>query len=688
MILQSITLDNIRSYTYQEICFPPGSVLLSGDIGAGKSTILHAIEFALFGIQRGELSGSSLLRHGKNEGFVQLCFSLQGKDIIIRRALKRTKQGIQQDAGHLVIDGSMIEATPIELRARILSMLGYPKDILKAKSFIYRYTVYTPQEEMKHILFDERDSRLDTIRRIFGIDKYKQIGENAALIARGFRDHKRFLENALVGLDEKKKQQGQHQADKDRLTLEMDGLKAKLEQVRTAKEKQKQELHHAEEELKRVTELQQQARMKEAAVNERTRLHSTYQQERATLLQQLGALRQRLHTFPQQETSQSKEVLEHAIAEREKRIRLALQQEVEVREKHSAIHAQLASIEHDLRLKQQTLSQHTAKQEEFRKRSSLPNNKPALRQELQQAETQLQLAIRHVQEQEIHIRRAAETIDKINQMDHCPLCLQPVSQGHKYEITAEENRKAEEHKSILQGFSQQRTALEEQQKRLQQMLEQMQENETRLAKLQAELASLARTSEEAKEKERQREHLLGLRQKLQLQQETLGDFNLQEQQVLLEKEKSLYQQIVEMTHLHQMLQEKEVRHHHLEGLLKEGDQAISSLHHELQDIRKQLDGKADLDQRYLHLRQERDALLEEEKHLEVRHASLEKEHEGITRFLTLLSAEVHGMEQARLQALQVSRLHGWLEDSFLNLMKVIERQVMLRVYQEFNELFQ
>jgi len=52
MILKSIVLDNIRSYAYQEIRFPRGSILLSGDIGAGKSTILHAIEFALFGIQR------------------------------------------------------------------------------------------------------------------------------------------------------------------------------------------------------------------------------------------------------------------------------------------------------------------------------------------------------------------------------------------------------------------------------------------------------------------------------------------------------------------------------------------------------------------------------------------------------------------------------------------------------------
>ena len=51
MILKSLRLENIRSYLQQTIVFPQGRVLLAGDIGSGKSTILHAIEFAFFGPQ-------------------------------------------------------------------------------------------------------------------------------------------------------------------------------------------------------------------------------------------------------------------------------------------------------------------------------------------------------------------------------------------------------------------------------------------------------------------------------------------------------------------------------------------------------------------------------------------------------------------------------------------------------------
>ena len=66
MLLKS-KLNNIRSYENQDIVFPNGSVLLSGDIGCGKSTILLAVEFAIFGAKKGELPAYTLLRHGKRK---------------------------------------------------------------------------------------------------------------------------------------------------------------------------------------------------------------------------------------------------------------------------------------------------------------------------------------------------------------------------------------------------------------------------------------------------------------------------------------------------------------------------------------------------------------------------------------------------------------------------------------------
>ena len=76
MKLNYIVLENIRSYVNEKIDFEDGSTLLAGDVGAGKSSVLLAAEFALFGIQRGQLDGGDLLRHGSNKGSVEVCFDI------------------------------------------------------------------------------------------------------------------------------------------------------------------------------------------------------------------------------------------------------------------------------------------------------------------------------------------------------------------------------------------------------------------------------------------------------------------------------------------------------------------------------------------------------------------------------------------------------------------------------------
>ncbi|MBI2110056.1 AAA family ATPase [Candidatus Woesearchaeota archaeon] len=76
MNLNKIKLDNIRSYVNGEIEFPKGNILLAGDIGSGKSSVLLAVDFALFGLQRGELSGDALLRNGSDKGGVELHFNI------------------------------------------------------------------------------------------------------------------------------------------------------------------------------------------------------------------------------------------------------------------------------------------------------------------------------------------------------------------------------------------------------------------------------------------------------------------------------------------------------------------------------------------------------------------------------------------------------------------------------------
>jgi exonuclease SbcC len=235
MRLVSIELENIRSYERGFVSFPEGSVLLSGDIGCGKSTLLLATEFALFGIRRGELSGSSLLRRGQKRGSVRLTFSLDDDEVVIERTLKRTASSISQDSGKIIVGGVEYDYTPTELKAQILQQLGYPQELLeKQKSLLYRYTVYTPQEKLKSIMWAKPDERLDSLRKVFGVDRYRLIQENLDEFLRSLRAKKRRLSGIHSDLDDKI-------GLKEGLKGELEGVEKQIEDLITDETRIKEE---------------------------------------------------------------------------------------------------------------------------------------------------------------------------------------------------------------------------------------------------------------------------------------------------------------------------------------------------------------------------------------------------------------------------------------------------------------
>ena len=219
MILKKISLNNIRSYEAQEIEFKEGSILLSGDIGSGKTSLLLAIQFALFGLQPGQ-RGSALLRNGAKEGGVSIEFEIGGKEIFIERTLKKGKT-IAQDYAAITIDGEKQEISVTELKNKILDILNYPKEFSKKQNLLYKFTVYTPQEEMKEIILQDSETRINTLRHIFEIDKYKRIIENASILSLKLREEKRIKEAATFTLEQ----------DKFSLISKKDELNSKLQNL-------------------------------------------------------------------------------------------------------------------------------------------------------------------------------------------------------------------------------------------------------------------------------------------------------------------------------------------------------------------------------------------------------------------------------------------------------------------------
>lgn len=203
MRIKKIILENIRSYEYQEINFNEGSTLLSGDIGSGKTSILLGIEFALFGLQPGQ-KGNALLKNGKEKGAITLDFEIDGTEVTVERILKKGSKSVSQDYCAITINGEKKEVAVTELKTKILELLNYPPEFSRKQNILYKFTVYTPQEEMKEIILQDAKTRTDTLRYIFGIDKYKRILENTSLLLSKIREERRRKEGATENLEQEK----------------------------------------------------------------------------------------------------------------------------------------------------------------------------------------------------------------------------------------------------------------------------------------------------------------------------------------------------------------------------------------------------------------------------------------------------------------------------------------------------
>jgi exonuclease SbcC len=188
MILNSIEISNIRSIRNEKIKFPSSTMLFFGDVGSGKSSVLKSIEFGLFGtLVHGELSGDSLLRRGKSKASVNLTFSIDGKKYSIKRNLLKDRKGKVSQKECFFIDhdkGTQTTYAPTDMRRKILSLLSYSVSRYEkaTKLPLFRYTVYTPQEQVKEIIQAAPDERFEILKEVFGIEKYETTLKNIETI--------------------------------------------------------------------------------------------------------------------------------------------------------------------------------------------------------------------------------------------------------------------------------------------------------------------------------------------------------------------------------------------------------------------------------------------------------------------------------------------------------------------------
>ncbi|MEY8347286.1 SMC family ATPase [Bacillus cereus] len=157
---------------------------ISGNTGAGKTTIFDAICYVLYGEASGEeRSDTSMLRSQFADDnvytSVELIFQLKGKQYEIKRQLGHKKQGNKTVTGHAVELYEVIddEKIPCVDRFHVTDVNKKVEDLIGLSKHQFSQIVMLPQGEFRKLLTSETENKEEILRRIFKTDRYKLMRE-------------------------------------------------------------------------------------------------------------------------------------------------------------------------------------------------------------------------------------------------------------------------------------------------------------------------------------------------------------------------------------------------------------------------------------------------------------------------------------------------------------------------------
>src|SRR5208283_3295267 len=189
-MIKSIRLINWRSHADTNLEFRKGTNLIVGIMGAGKSSILEAICFALFGtfpaLERRKLKHEDIIRLNESRARVILRFELGGVEYRIERGLELSKRGISSSA-ELYRDGGMVEQGPTAVTTFITNLISLDYDL-------FTRAIYSDQNNIDHFFNLDPKRRKEEVDTLLGLDRFGAARTNIVTVINRVRSKSEFIE--------------------------------------------------------------------------------------------------------------------------------------------------------------------------------------------------------------------------------------------------------------------------------------------------------------------------------------------------------------------------------------------------------------------------------------------------------------------------------------------------------------
>jgi len=183
-MIRNIELVDFLSHSDTKLEFDSGATVFVGENGAGKSSIIDAITFSLFG-EHTRKNNKGLIRRGANQGFAKIEFSANGKNYQAIRKIDSKGTLTAQFAED--VDGKLIPIAEGERKQFGESMTKHVEEVFAMDFEKLQIASIVQQGELNSIIKAKPKEFKELLNAIIGIDKLDTALASMRTVQREFR---------------------------------------------------------------------------------------------------------------------------------------------------------------------------------------------------------------------------------------------------------------------------------------------------------------------------------------------------------------------------------------------------------------------------------------------------------------------------------------------------------------------
>jgi exonuclease SbcC len=267
-MITKVRLKNFRSHSDSEFDFSAGTNALVGILGSGKSTVMNALSFGLFGtfpdIQSKKIKLDDIIMNKpslQDKAEVTIDFIIDNKTYSVMRTIERGKGTTYSE----IREGDKLLDAPNSQRVTELV-----EKVLKVNYDLFSKAIYSEQNQLDYFLTLPRGERMKKIDNLMAIDKFEKARSSTVSLTNKLVERKLGKQSIIeqTDADRLKKLVNELTQDSDKLRKDKFEITAEVDALDRIKKEIEVELKRLEQLNRDLAHYKEQEKSLESAIDE------------------------------------------------------------------------------------------------------------------------------------------------------------------------------------------------------------------------------------------------------------------------------------------------------------------------------------------------------------------------------------------------------------------------------------